>query len=102
MNKPQITIRLLKNCDNLLAYADVTLRVKFGEITIRRFKVLEGGKKPWVAFPQVQYYRLLSPKYVGLLKMNKRVEDYLSNQILKAYRNAVKNSDAKTNKTQMG
>ena len=95
MTKPKITIRLLRNCENLLAYADVTLRVKFGEITIRRFKVLEGSKRPWVAFPQVQYYRLLSAKYVGLLKMNKRVEDYLSNQILKAYRNAVKNSNAK-------
>jgi DNA-binding cell septation regulator SpoVG len=87
----------VKNCDNLLAYADVTLRVKFGEITIRRFKVLEGSGKPWVAFPQVQYYHLLSAKYFGLLKMNKRVEDYLSNQILKAYRNAVRNSNAKKN-----
>jgi DNA-binding cell septation regulator SpoVG len=95
MTKPKITIRRLKNCDNLLAYADVTLRVKFGEITIRRFKILEGDQKPWVAFPQVQYYHLLSVKYVGLLKMNKRVEDYLSNQILKAYRNAVRNTSAK-------
>lgn len=84
--KVGIEIRLLRNCDDLKAYADVTLRVKFGEITIRRFKVLQGKTKPWVSFPQVQYYQRFSVKYANLINSNRRVEDYIKNQILKAYR----------------
>lgn len=87
MNKGiKVDIRLFGNDDNLKAFADITLRVKFGEITIRRFKILEGKKKPWVAFPQIQYYPFLTVKYVNLLNMNKRVEDYIKNQILNEYR----------------
>ena len=90
-HKPKIEIRLFGRNEDLKAYADVTFRVKFGEITIKRFKVLQGKKKLWVAFPQVQYFKFVSAKYINLLHMNKRVEDYLSNQILKAYKNAIKN-----------
>ncbi len=99
MTKPRITIRLLKDCENLLAYADVTYRVKFGEITITRFKVLEGKKKPWVAFPQVQYDRFFSTRYLNLLKTNKRVEQYLSNQILLAYKKAIDSSTKRKHET---
>lgn len=88
--KLKVNIRLFGNNDDLKAFADVTLRVKFGEITIKRFKVLQGKTRPWVAFPQIQYYNLFSPKYAGLLHMNKRVEEYIKNQILKAYHNAIK------------
>lgn len=81
-SKPKIGIRLVKDAGELKAFADVTLRVKFGEITVLRFKVLQGEEKPWVAFPQLQYLSGLSTKYVSLLRMNKRVEQYLSNLIL--------------------
>ena len=95
-SKPIIGIRLYKGNDTLKAYADVTFRVKFGEVTIKRFKVLLDEKgKPWVAPPQIQYIKYLMPKYINLLHMNKRVETYLTNQILKAYRNAVRKSSKK-------
>jgi len=84
-----VEIRLFKGDDDLKAFADVTFRVKFGEITIRRFKIIQGEKKPWVAFPQVQYMTFLNTKYVDLLGMNKRVEDYIKNQILNAYRKKI-------------
>jgi DNA-binding cell septation regulator SpoVG len=92
----KVDIRLLEDSEDLLAYADVTFRVKFGEITIRRFKVLQGEKKPWVAFPQIQYYQFLKARYVNLLNMNKRVEDYIKNQVLKAYRHVVREAQKQT------
>jgi len=85
----KVDIRRYGGDDNLKAFADVTIRVKFGEITIQGFKILQGEKKPFVAFPQIQYAKLLSVKYKNLLHMNKRVEDYIKNQILKEYRNAI-------------
>ena len=88
----KVEIRLFKGNDDLKAFADVTLRVKFGEITIRRFKIIQGEKKPWVAFPQVQYLTFFNTKYADLLSMNKRVEDYIKNQILNEYRKKI-NSD---------
>jgi DNA-binding cell septation regulator SpoVG len=95
--KLRVDIRLFGNDEDLKAYADITLRVKFGEITIRRFKVLwdEEKQKPWVAFPQVQYYQGFSAKYFPLLNTNKRVESYIKNQILKAYRDAFNKSSKK-------
>ncbi len=86
----KIVIRRYKGDEDLKAFADVTIRVKFGEITIKRFKILQGDKKPFVAFPQVQYTQMLQTKYMNLLHMNKRVEDYMKNQILTEYRNAIK------------
>lgn len=85
----KVEIRLFKGDDDLKAFADVTLRVKFGEITIRRFKIIQGEKKPWVAFPQVQYLTFFNTKYADLLSMNKRVEDYIKNQILNEYRKKI-------------
>ncbi len=92
-SKIKVVIRRVKDTEPLLAFADITLRVKFGEITIKRFKILENdSKKPWVAFPQAQYQTFLSTKYINLLHMNKRVEDYIKNQIMKEYKNAIKYS----------
>lgn len=88
-SKPRIDIRLFGGDDDLKAYADVTFRVKFGEITIRRFKVLQGETKPWVSLPQVQYYQGFTKRYIPLLNLNKRVETYINNQILKAYHIAI-------------
>jgi len=85
----KVEIRLFKGDDDLKAFADVTFRVKFGEITIRRFKIIQGEKKAWVAFPQVQYLTFLNTKYADLLSMNKRVEDYIKNQILNEYRKKI-------------
>lgn len=90
--KMKIEIRLLKDCGDLKAYADITIRVKFGEITIKRFKVLARETKPWISFPQVQYSQGFSTRYLPLLNLNKRVETYITNQILKAYRNAIDRS----------
>lgn len=87
--KLKVNIRLFGNNEDLKAFADVTLRVKFGEITIKRFKVLQGKTRPWVAFPQVQYMTFLSTKYANLLGMNKRVEEYIKNQILNEYRKKI-------------
>lgn len=86
----KVSIRLFGNDPSLKAFADVAIRVRFGEITIRRFKVLQSDGKPWVAFPQVQYNHLLENRYANLLIMNKRIEDYLKNQILNAYRKQLK------------
>lgn len=83
-------IRRYGGDDDLKAFADVTFRVKFGEVTIRRFKILQGEKKLFVAFPQVQYRQFLEMRYVNLLNMNDRVEKYVKNQIMKAYRNAIR------------
>ena len=88
-HKLKVNIRLFGNNEDLKAFADVTFRVKFGEITIRRFKVIQGEKKPWVAFPQVQYLTFFNTKYADLLSMNKRVEDYIKNQILNEYRKKI-------------
>ena len=90
--KIKINIRLYGGNEGLKAFADVTFRVKFGEITIHRFKVLQGKNKVWVAFPQVQYFPFVSARYKDLLHMNKRVEDYIKNQILKAYKSAINRS----------
>lgn len=86
----KVEIRLFGSDDDLKAFADVTFRVKFGEITIRRFKVLQAEKKVFVAFPQVQYQQFLERRYVNLLHMNDRVEKYIKNQILTAYGNATR------------
>lgn len=93
MEKLKVNVRLFKGDDDLKAFADVSFRVKFGEITIRRFKIIQGEKKPWVAFPQVQYFPFLKAKYVDLLSMNKRVEDYIKNQVLNEYRKKISNEN---------
>jgi DNA-binding cell septation regulator SpoVG len=85
----KVTIGQLNSESELKAFADVTFRVKFGEITVRRFKILQGEARPWVAFPQIQYYQGFSAKYVNLLHMNQRVQDLIKNQIIKAYRDAI-------------
>ncbi len=96
-NRLKVIIRLFGRDDTLKAYADVSFRVKFGEITISRFKVLwdESKRKHWVAFPQVQYFQGFSTKYHSILNTNQRVEIYIKNQILKAYKNAINKSSRK-------
>ncbi len=91
----KVDIRRYRGDDDLKAFADVTIRVKFGEITIQGFKILQGEKKPFVAFPQIQYTQFLQTKYKNILHMNKRVEDFIRNQIIKAYRSAIKSKDDK-------
>lgn len=91
----KVDIRRYKGGDDLKAFADVTIRVKFGEITIQGFKILQGDNKPFVAFPQIQYVQFLKTRYKNILHMNKRVEDYIKNQVLKAYHNAVSKDNKK-------
>ena len=80
------TIYLFKNADSLKAYADVTFHSKVGEITIRRFKVIQApSRKLWVALPQFEYKTFLKSKYVDAVLLPKRIIRRIQRIVLKAY-----------------
>ncbi len=72
MKKPLVAIKLFENCGDLKAFADLTIPTKYGEITIHRFKVLQAGKKrPWVAFPQISYSKIVRNPLLAALAGSK-------------------------------
>ena len=88
MSKPLVTIKLFKDAGNLKAFADLTLPTKFGDVTIRRFKVLrDGDNRPWVAFPQISYGNLLTgDHYFPLLRVSEKLERKIKGWIMGEYR----------------
>jgi hypothetical protein len=91
VQKPLVTIKLFKEAGSLKAFADLTMPTKFGEITIHRFKVLQhGDKRPWVAFPQIAYDKLLETHYWPLLGVSEKLERKIKGWIMGEYRKAIK------------
>ncbi len=88
MQKPLVTIKLFEKAGGLKAFADITLPTKFGDITIRRFKVLQvGDNRPWVAFPQISYGDLLTgDHYFPLLRVSEKLERKIKGWIMGEYK----------------
>ena len=81
------TIHLFNDAGNLKAYADVAIRSKIGEITLRRFKVISSDSgRLWVALPQFEYQKLFSSAYVDAVVTTKRAFRRIQSVILKEYK----------------
>jgi len=80
------TVHLFKDAENLKAFADVTIKSRVGEITIRRFKIIayESGKL-WVALPQFEYKTLFDRHYLDSVVMQKRTLRRIQRVVLKKY-----------------
>ena len=80
------TIFLFKGAENLKAFADVTFRTVVGDITIRRFKIIQAPSgKLWVAIPQFEFKNFFKSKYVDAVVLPKRTIRQMQRIVLKAY-----------------
>ncbi len=84
------TIHLFKDAQNLKAYADVAIKTRIGEITIRRFKVISTNSgKLWVALPQFEYQKILSTSYVDAIVTTKRAFRRIQRLVLNEYKKKI-------------
>lgn len=81
-----VKIYIFKDAGNLKAYADVTFYAKFGEITIRRFKVISTDQGDvWVAIPQFEYKDNDKRNYVDAVILPHKLMKKINVIIIKEY-----------------
>lgn len=84
------TIHLFHDAENLKAYADVSIQSKVGEITLRRFKVIQSPSgKLWVALPQFEFKNLFKSKYIDSIIVTKRAIRRIQRVVLRMYHEKV-------------
>ncbi len=70
------------------ASAQVTLMTDYGELTLRRLKVVhQDGKEPWVAYPTIDYKDRETGdyKHLDVVKPGVRLKKLISEAVLTEY-----------------
>jgi hypothetical protein len=91
MSDDRIVVQLTPtDSGQLRAFADVTLCLGIGELTIKGCRVLHPpGQAPWIGFPQISYEREGQRKWKNVLDLSRGLKSKVTEAILMEFKKRV-------------